>query len=266
MLTVLLASALPAAGQSQRAPESEARPSNVGSKQVAAGRQVFNANCSFCHGAAARGGAQGGPDLTQSKLVRGDAGGEQLGAFLQVGRPARGMPAFHLSEENVLAIAAFLHGAIQASDRHPVLGQEVLVGNAVAGKVFFYGAGHCTKCHSETGDLSGIGSRYPPAVLQGRIVLPIGHGGYPGLSPPDRSTTQVTVKETSGKTLAGTLVFLSDYAVTVMDSAGERHTLARHGDNPKILLQDQLQAHLDLLLLVTDQQMHNLTAYLATLK
>ena len=230
------------------------------------GKQIFAANCSFCHGATARGGAQGGPDLTRSALVKSDQNGRQLGAFLQVGRPEKGMPAFHLPTAKVQGIAAFLHATIRASSHQPNLGKEILVGDAAAGKAFFYGAGACTKCHSDTGDLKGIGSKYPPATLQGRLVLPVGDGGYPGPSSTEPPRIHVTVTQLNGQTLSGLLLFLSDYDVTLVDAAGERHSIPRQGDTPKIVMQDPLQAHLDFQATLTDTQMHNLTAYLATLK
>ncbi len=229
------------------------------------GKQIFAANCSFCHGSTAHGGAQGGPDLTRSALVKSDQDGWQLGAFLKVGRPEKGMPAFQLPTAKVQGIAAFLHAAIRASSHQPD-GKEVLVGNAATGKAFFYGAGACAKCHSAAGDLKGIGSKYPPATLQGRLVFPVGDGGYPGPSSAEPPRIHVTVTQSNGQTLSGLLLFLSDYDVTLVDTGGERHSIPRQGDTPKIVLQDPLQAHLDLQATLTDTQMHNLTAYLATLK
>ena len=250
LFSLLLLSAFPIGAQESESP----------------GHQVFAANCAFCHGSNARGGAQGGPDLTQSAIVQADQNGRQLGAFLQVGRPDKGMPAFKLSAEKVQALGAFLHATIRAASRQPDLGVEVLVGDAAAGKIFFNGAGNCAHCHSETSDLKGIGSKYSPAVLQGRLVLPIGRGGYPGLSLPEPPRLQVTVTKPATPALSGQLLFLSDYAVTLLDSAGTRHTIPRHGDLPKVVVRDPLQAHLDRQSKLTDAEMHNLTAYLATLK
>ncbi len=223
---------------------------------------AFISNCASCHGTTARGGAHGGPDLMQSNLVRTDEDGKQLGAFLKVGRSSKGMPAFNLSDDKVQEIAAFLHSASRENDG----GTNVLVGDATAGKVFFHGEGHCVQCHLEQGDLKGVGSKYSPAVLQGRLVLPIGDGGYPGLYPSEAPKTGMTVIDGEGKTVTGLLAFLSDYAVTVVEASGQRRTFARHGDSPKITIDDPLQAHLDRQLILNDMQMHDLTAYLATLK
>ncbi|MBV8834032.1 MAG: c-type cytochrome [Acidobacteriaceae bacterium] len=254
------------ARQVGRPQESEPQHPQFDPAQVTAGRQTFLANCSFCHGATARGGGQGGPDLTQSAIVRADHGGNQLGAFLKVGRPDKGMPAFNLSEDKVTAIAAFLHSTIASTARHPSFGTEVLVGDAAAGKAFFEGAGKCVTCHSARGDLKGIGSKYPPAVLQGRMVLPIGDGGYPGFVPKEPLRIRVTISQANGEARSGLLVSLSDYTATFLDASGVRQTLARHGDDPKIETEDPLQAHIDRQFTLTDKQMHDLTAYLATLK
>jgi cytochrome c oxidase cbb3-type subunit 3 len=244
----------------------QAPQSNMDASKVEEGRQVFVSNCGFCHGATARGGGQGGPDLAKSAIVRSDQNGIQLRAFLKVGRPEKGMPAFDLGSEKVAAIGAFLHSMIQTTASQRSFGTEVLVGDAAAGKAFFNGQGRCTQCHSVTGDLKGIGAKYPPAVLQGRLVLPIGDGGYPGLKPSESPRVRVTVTQPDEKKVSGLLVFLSDYVVTLVDSSGRQQTLPRKGDRPKIVTEDPLQAHFDLQERLTDKEMHDLNAYLAAPK
>ena len=86
---------------------------------VERGKELLAGQCGFCHGTNARGGS-GGPDLTRSVLVQEDENGKQLGAFLQVGRPDRGMPKFDLQDAQVQDLAAFLHSAIYLnSNRRP---------------------------------------------------------------------------------------------------------------------------------------------------
>src|SRR5262249_6873668 len=142
---------------------------------VERGKVLQVAQCGFCHGSNARGGEKG-PDLTRSEVVQGDDGGVQLAAFLKVGRPERGMPKFALPDEAVKDVATYLHATIASvahRDRYKIL--NILVGDAKAGEAFFNGAGKCATCHSLTGDLAGIGSKYEdPSVLQGRIVMPRG--------------------------------------------------------------------------------------------
>jgi len=114
--------------------------------------------------------------------------------------------------------------------------------------------------------LKGIGVKYSTAQLQGRIVLPRGSGGYPGRGtelPPYRS---VTVVLPSGERYSGVLVAISLFNVTVRDAAGAARSFGRDGDVPRIEIVDPLQAHLDLMRTLTDADMHNLTAFLVTLR
>ena len=63
------------------------------------------------------------------------------------------------------------------------------------------------------------------------------------------------------------LVRLTDFDVTLYDpQTGQIRSWLRNGDVPKVDLVDPLQAHLDLWPGWTDADMHNMTAYLASLK
>lgn len=143
-----------------------------------------------------------------------------------------------------------------------------VVGDARAGQAFFNGEGKCTTCHSPTGDLKGIASKYNTTVLQARAIMPRGSGATSredtlasGDSPPT-----VTVTPASGPAVMGTLVKLSDYIVVLKDAAGVQHSWTRKGDVPKVVVKDPLQAHIDMVPKWTDETMHNMTAYLWTLK
>jgi cytochrome c oxidase cbb3-type subunit 3 len=234
---------------------------------VERGRQMLSQECGFCHGANARGGSSG-PDLTRSELVQEDDSGRQLGEFLRVGRPDRGMPKFDLSEAQVADVAAFLHAEIyRASNRRLYAILDVLVGDPKAGETYFNGAGRCATCHSPAGDLKGVGGKYEPAVLQARMVYPR-RGAVAG-SPAyeDRAAVRATVALPEGGTATGAIVRLTDFEVTIYDAAAARQrTWLRHGDTPKVVVTDPLQAHLDQLTKWTDADMHNVTAYLASLK
>jgi mono/diheme cytochrome c family protein len=234
---------------------------------VERGRQLMTQECGFCHGANARGGS-GGPDITRSTIVLEDENGKQLGEFLRVGRPDRGMPAFDLGAAPVSDIAAFLHGEIYAaSNRRLYKILDIVVGDPKAGQAYFNGAGRCATCHSPTGDLKGIGAKHDPVALQGRLVYPR-RGAIPG-SPAyeDRNAVRATIALPSGGTATGAIVRLTDFEVTIYDAAaGQQRTFLRNGDVPKVTVTDPLQAHLDQLTKWTDSDMHNVTAYLASLK
>jgi mono/diheme cytochrome c family protein len=238
---------------------------------VERGRELLVRECGFCHGANARGGS-GGPDLTRSPIVLEDENGKQLGAFLQEGREDRGMPKFDLTGAQTSDLAAFLHAAIyQNANRRGYKILDILVGDAKAGEAYFNGAGRCNSCHSPAGEFKGIGAKYEPAVLQGRLLLPRGRPAVPGTpSIPlyaDSTALRATVTPPSGVPVTGGLVRLTDFEVTIFETAtGRVRSWLRNGGTPKVVVTDPLQAHIDHLPKWTDADMHNMTAYLASLK
>lgn len=231
------------------------------------GREDFLSNCSFCHGQDARGTSRA-PDLARSFVVLSDVGGHQLGQFLQTGLPSLGMPPFpNLSGQQVGDIATFLHFQVQAA-RSSGKPMNILVGDAKAGKAYFDGAGRCSTCHSVKGDLKGIGSKYNPVLLQDKIVNPryAGQGYYAVPTVRLPYPRRVNILLSSGQIVSGTLLYLSEFAVTLRNSTGERQTYKRDGQVPQIQVIDPLQAHQNMLMKYTDLEIHNLTAYLAEQK
>ena len=244
---------------------------------VERGKTLMVAQCGFCHGSNARGGQQG-PDLTRSDLVQSDENGKQLGAFLKVGRPELKMPKFDLPDKDVVDLATYLHSEITSvADRGKYKILDIVVGDPKAGQAFFNGAGKCSTCHSPEGDLRGIGAKYDDAVtLQGRLVMPRGRpprrrGPRPPGSdvPPHLQSTAVkaTVTLPSGETVTGPIIRLTDFDVTIYDPAAQRmRSWLRSNGSPTVVLTDPLQAHVDLVRRWTDTDMHNMTAFLTTLK
>jgi mono/diheme cytochrome c family protein len=231
-------------------------------------KPVYEPQCGFCHGTDARGRA-GGPDLARSLVVLADTGGKELAGYLRAGRPERGMPAFpNLTDQQIADIAEFLHERLEAArNRTAADTMASLVGDAKAGAAYFNGSGRCTTCHSATGDLAGIGSKYDPATLQDRMVNPRpggGRGQAAVVSP--RSARTVTVTLPTGETFSGRLDFVSEFAVTLIESSGTRRSFKRDADRPKVVITDPLQAHFDMLRTFRDKDMQDLTAYLWTLK
>src|SRR5215831_657318 len=253
-----------ARGAAQEAPAAGAAVGAANSN-MQSGQQIFQTNCSLCHGADARGGAQGGVDLVTSQIVRQDVEGKQLGIFIHVGRPDRGMPAFNMSDDDVSKIAAFLHAQIAAAANTFGRGGDasvILVGDAKAGEAYFNGSGGCNQCHSASGDLKGIGGKYDPRTLQNSMVLPRGRGGAFFPQANKQVTIKVTVSPKSDPSISGTLVSISDFNVTLTDATGTRRTFAREGDVPKVTIDDPLKGHIALLPKLTDKNIHDLTAYL----
>jgi cytochrome c oxidase cbb3-type subunit III len=228
---------------------------------VERGHQIFSANCSFCHGSDARGG-EGGPNLIRSQLVLDDNDGELIATVVQNGRPDKGMPKFDLTTAEISSIATFIH-SMPVGGRAATTGTvDPLVGDAKAGEAYFNGAGKCTTCHSVSGDLAGIGARYAdPKALQGAILSGERRGES---SEVGRKTVIVTLR--TGQTLEGRLYQIDDFIVSFTDVNGNYHSYPRHGDYPKVVMKDPLQPHLDMLRAFKDDDIHNLTAYLVTLK
>jgi cytochrome c oxidase cbb3-type subunit 3 len=228
---------------------------------VARGHQIFSANCSFCHGSDARGG-EGGPNLIRSELVLDDNNGELITPVVQNGRPDKGMPKFDLSNEDIASIATFIH-SMPVGGRAATTGTvNPLVGDAKAGETYFNGAGKCATCHSVTGDLTGIGAKYTDVrALQGAMLSGEPRGE---LAESPRKTVTVTLRD--GNTVEGTLYQIDDFIVSLVDANGNYHSYVRQGDSPKVVIKDPLQPHLDMLRTLKDDDIHNLTAYLVTLK
>lgn len=254
-------------GRGNRPPDYPVRPP-AAPEQLAHGQQLFGGNCSFCHGSDARGG-EVGPNLVRAQVVLDDQHGELITPIVQDGIPARGMPKFALSAADIADIAAWLHNQ-PLSDRGTPSRLDILVGNATEGEAYFSGAGHCTQCHSVTGDLAGIGGRYEPKAIQNLIVS--GGGGRFGRrsagseqssKPP---TPTVTVTLPSGQIVRGELDHISAFIVALRDSDGTYRSFARHGSIPKVVVTNPLQWHVDMLPKWHDADIHNLTAYLVTVK
>lgn len=227
------------------------------------GKTAFVAHCGFCHGSNAKGG-ESGPDLIRSVVVIDDENGNLIGPVVHGGRQAQGMPKVDVNDKQLADIVAFLHEGVRAAaERGTYKVLNIVTGNAKAGEAYFTGTGRCSTCHSVTGDLKGVGAKYDPVTLQGKILMPI--GGRPG-GHRNSSPVEVTVTLPDGQTYKGALERIDDFTVALTDPNGDYHSFARHDDIPKVVLKDPIQAHYDMLPKYTDADIHNLTAYLVTLK
>jgi mono/diheme cytochrome c family protein len=231
------------------------------------GQKLYQANCSFCHGANAKGG-ESGPNLVRSLVVLHDEHGAQIGQVVLNGRPDKGMPKFPFTSQQVSDIAAFLHDKVRAAalrGTYQIL--NIVTGDPKQGEAYFNGAGGCSSCHSVTGDLAHIGSKMDPVDLQQHIVMPRQGRGPAAMSQSDaKQALHVVVTMPSGETMSGVLDHIDDFNVAFTDANGEYHSLTRKGDVPAVKLSDPMNAHTALLSKYTDSDIHNLTAYLVTLK
>ena len=265
--TVTIATAALVAGQGSVQAQTRARANEAGAvsdpAQVERGKALYGVRCTFCHGADARGG-EGGPNLVRSGLVLNDTKGELIAPVLQNGRPEMGMPKFDLTPAQVADIASFLH-TFRAAGRDPARNAppNVLVGDAKAGEVYF--RAKCGSCHSVTGDLKGLGSKIAdPKALQQTWLMPGGgRGGSTLINVPPKT---VTVTVSAAQKFEGRLDRIDDFTVTLVEADGTSRTFVRNGSTPAVEVHDPLRPHKDLLPVYTDKDIHNVTAYLATIK
>jgi len=227
------------------------------------GARLYNANCGSCHGYSAKGTPRG-DNLIRSMVVIRDEKGSLIGPVLRTRHPKTGPAIAALTEPQIQDIATWLRVQFYAADHRVHYAYQMTVtGDAKKGEAFFNGAGGCKGCHTPDGDLKGIGGRYALQALQTRWVNPRGARGGNA----DRKAIRVTVTPVGGKPVTGTLDRIDDFLVTLRDASGEFHSFARDvAAPPKVEIADPLQAHKDLLRKYSDDDIHNVTAYLVTMK
>jgi cytochrome c oxidase cbb3-type subunit 3 len=252
---------------------------------VERGTTLYGINCRLCHGADLRGGDMGGINLLRSQLVLGDQDGEAIIPVVHGGRNPPGMPAMPpipLPDDDIKAIATYIHSVMAKSPGQggpppgPAVVLNIVVGDAAAGQR--YVAANCASCHSTTGDLQGIATRYPdPMQLQNSWVggrAAGGRGGRGGFGAPDtgaapaRTPKPVTVAVTtaSGERVEGRLDRIDDFIVILTQADGTQRSFGRTGTVPQVQITDPQAGHKQLWVKLTDKDMHDVTAYLVTLK
>jgi cytochrome c oxidase cbb3-type subunit 3 len=223
---------------------------------VERGKTLFGQNCAFCHGREGFGG-ESGPNLMDSDLVTSDVGGSKIGAVVRKGRPDNGMPAFTLAAPQIVELAAFLHAQKKKSESRPggrrgVSVADLQTGNVESGKQYFNGAGTCSSCHSPTGDLAGVARRYRGLELEKRMLYP------------KNATATVAVTLPSGETVSGKLSYQDEFTIGLTDAAGWYRSWP--ASSIKFTINAPAEAHVELLGKYTDDDVHNLMAYLQTLR
>ena len=246
---------LTTAGAAPQTAAAGAKPGEA-SGLAGAGGSLFQQNCAFCHGRDAMGG-ETGPDLTQSNVVLNDTTGEKIAAVVREGRPNNKMPGFNFSSQEMNSIIAFIRwreaeAKSHAGGRRGVAVEDLQTGNAEAGKRYFEGPGGCTKCHSPAGDLAGLANRYKGLQLERRMLYPEG------------AKSTVTVTLPSGEKISGTLAYRDEFTVALRDGNGIYRSWP--ADRVRFTVESPADAHVELFDKYTDDDVHNLMAYLQTLR
>ncbi|HEY3836589.1 MAG TPA: c-type cytochrome [Bryobacteraceae bacterium] len=221
------------------------------------GEPLYKQNCATCHGEDARGSQ--GPNLVRSIVVLHDEKDEEIGPIIKTGRPQGGMPGFpQLSQAQIHSIAQFLKMQVELAANRGTYGQTYndlrnkITGDPQKGAAFF--KANCTACHSATGDLAKIGDKFQqPSQLQQRFLWPASFG-----------PAHATVTTRSGEKVSGTISREDDFTISLRDASGEYHVWPL--DQVTVEIPDKLRGHRALLAKYSDADIHNMTAYLVTLK
>jgi cytochrome c oxidase cbb3-type subunit 3 len=253
----------------QQSPASQKPPQTVTPQTyppelVQRGQTLFASTCGFCHGRDAMGG-ETGPDLTRSTLVAEDVRGDKIMPLVRTGRIDKGMPPQKLPDADLEAIVAFIHDAKAKADslegnRRTVDVADLQTGNAQLGQQYFNGAGGCAKCHSPTGDLAGLATRLQGLQLFQRMLYPGGRGR--GGAPPP--TPVATVKLPSGETVIGKVAYRDEFNIALTDASGYYRSWPM--SKVKVTIENPLDAHIAQLAKYNNDDLHNVLAYLQTLK
>jgi len=230
---------------------------------VERGKRTYSTNCAYCHGQDARGGENGGTNILRSELTLKDRNGEELGPFLR--ENALASHKFNLTAGDAADIAAFLHNfGMNSRDPGRMRPPTVVVGDGKAGEVYF--KANCSACHSATGDLKGLATRIAdPRDLQQTWLMPVVLRGR-GLVRQGTKPMTATVTTADGRKAEGRLLKLDDFVVAIQLSDGTERTFRRDDNVPRVEVHDPMKEHKALLAKYTDADIHNLTAYLVTLK
>lgn len=239
----------------------------VDDEAAARGKTTYIAQCITCHGPKAR-GTDRGADIVRSPVVLKDRYGDRIGPFLAKGHPSHGgTPIAGLDQKQIVDLSHFLHqkvgDTLRTGPYNKVL--NVLTGDPKAGQAYFNGPGKCNSCHSPTGDLAGIASKYDPPMLQLKCVFPQTIAFGRRITAGARKPVMVTVTLPSGERVTGVLDRIDDFDVSLRDEAGQYHSFQRTPEL-KVEKNDPYAAHVALLDQYTDKDIHNVVAYLETLK
>ena len=222
------------------------------------GKAAFSVNCSFCHGADA-GGGSAGPNLLRSDVVLRDAKGELIAPIVHGARVPQGMPKIDISDATVTDIAAWLHSLKTGGNMVSTERINIVVGKADAGKMAF--AARCATCHSVEGDLKGFAARFKsPQAMQQTWILP---GVVQGPGVPELHVPPVTA---TVRGVTGQLRALDDFYVELVMADGTLRRFTRDNGVPSVAVHDPLAPHRAMFRVLTDKEIHDVTAYLEALR
>ena len=174
------------------------------------------------------------------------------------------MPPFPaMAAADLEAIVAFIHDQKTRAEtatggRRSVEVADLRTGNARAGRRYF--ERYCTDCHSAAGDLADIGSRFEGLTLLRRMLFPGSEGRS---AAPRPASPNVTVTTRNGRQFSGSLAYRDEFTIAMTDTAGRYRSWST--DNVDFTLEAPLEAHVEQLAIYTDDDIHDVFAYLQSL-
>jgi putative heme-binding domain-containing protein len=187
-------------------------PEQYPASDVASGSKIYSQYCVPCHGIS--GTSVGGIDLHHGLLPRASTDAA-LRSVIATGFPQAGMPAFHLTDDEVRTLIAF----IRAGDDPAAAGAAVKLGDVAKGRAIFEGKGKCLSCHRvglqgafSGPDLTDVGRTRVPSSLQRSVLDPT-----QSMRPINRPVRAVT---RDGQTITGRRLNEDTYTVQVITDDG----------------------------------------------
>jgi PQQ-dependent dehydrogenase (methanol/ethanol family) len=215
---------------------------------VARGGEIFEKNCTACHGARALGGRA--PNLTRGDWKSGGSD-EAIQRNIVKGIAGTQMPAFPMPEEDAKAVVAYLRSLEGAKT------EAAFTGDAKAGGALFFGAAGCGSCHMVQGrggrlgpDLTTIAKERRQEELRTSLREPSAK-----LRPGFR-TVNVTLRD--GRTLTGVAKNEDTFSIQLMDRQEKLHFL------DKANVREVTQTHASLMpaAKLTETQTNDVLAFL----
>jgi putative heme-binding domain-containing protein len=227
---------LPAQAQRRGVAAGPPNPFAGNSQAIAQGEQIYNQNCTSCHGP--NGGAgEIGPEIIHNLSVplRGELSDNQILDVIRNGAPGTVMPAWKgkLADDDILKIGAFLHSLRGTAIDNP------LAGNVAHGEEIFWGKGQCGSCHMLGGrgglrgpDLTNIAAERKSNLIIDALTKAnhrvYGDGGVHLRTLPAMDTYDaVHVTLTSGRAFDGVLLNQDSYSLQLMGDDNQLHLLDR---------------------------------------
>jgi putative heme-binding domain-containing protein len=246
---------LVSAAWAQRGVQRNANPLGTSPEIAAAGRVLYNQNCTNCHGLDATAGDRA-PALAAQRSYNRTSDQDLFDAVTK-GIPGTGMPPVGLSADDSWRIVAYIRSLrASAADFPPD-------GDVAQGEAIYNGKGQCGACHTIAGrggligpDLTNLGARSTVGRIREALTVAKPH--------PPAGYRPVTVQLKDGSTVRGVLKNENNFSFQILGTDDRLHLLS----SDEIERLDRDAASLmpsDYDKRLTAEELTNLIAYLSRL-